>query len=205
MKQKIKLILFDLDGVIFDTKINMRLSWEKVRKIFKIKNSFNNYFKYIGLPFEVILKRLGIKKKADKINKIYIEESIKNFNKIKLYPEVKKTIDNLIKKKIKLGIVTSKDKARTTKLVRKFKIKIKVIVSPSKQLRGKPYPDQLLKAMRISRINPSNTIYVGDMFVDYRAAKNSGVDFVHTIYGYGKKKSFYKYSVRSFKDLSKII
>ena len=73
MKQKIKLILFDLDGVIFDTKINMRLSWEKVRKIFKIKNSFNNYFKYIGLPFEVILKRLGIKKKADKDHKIYID------------------------------------------------------------------------------------------------------------------------------------
>ena len=142
------------------------------------------------MPFETILKRLHIKKNLNKISKTYQNESIRHFNKIKLYPGVAKTLKDLIKRKIKLGIVTSKDKDRTLKLIKKFKINIKLIVSPSKGLRGKPYPDQLLKAMKMSKTNSSNTIYVSDMLVDYKAAKNSGINFIHSRYGYGKKKFF---------------
>ena len=119
------------------------------------------------MPFETILKRLHIKKNLNKISKTYQNESIRHFNKIKLYPGVAKTLKDLIKRKIKLGIVTSKDKDRTLKLIKKFKINIKLIVSPSKGLRGKPYPDQLLKAMKMLKTNSSNTIYVGDMLVDF--------------------------------------
>tara|TARA_B100000700_G_C14999481_1_gene835580 strand:+ start:372 stop:989 length:618 start_codon:yes stop_codon:yes gene_type:complete len=205
VRKNIKLVLFDLDGVIFDTKTNMKMSWQKVQKVFNIKNSFNSYFKHIGLPFHVILKKLRIKGKINKINETYRKESIKKINNIKLYPGVKKTLEALNKRKIKLGIVTSKDRIRTLRLIKKFKVKISLVVSPSKKLRGKPYPDQLLKAMKISKINSSKTIYVGDMFVDYKAAKNSSIGFVHTRYGYGKKKSLYKYSIGKFKDLSKII
>ena len=205
MNKNIKLILLDLDGVIIDSKKNMQMSWNKVRKVFKLKVPFNSYFKHIGLPFETILKRLLIKKNLNKISKTYQNESIRHFNKIKLYPGVAKTLKDLIKRKIKLGIVTSKDKDRTLKLIKKFKINIKLIVSPSKGLRGKPYPDQLLKAMKMLKTNSSNTIYVGDMLVDYRAAKNSGINFIHSKYGYGKKYSFYKYSIKKFKDLAKII
>jgi HAD superfamily hydrolase (TIGR01549 family) len=205
VNKNIKLILLDLDGVIIDSKKNMQMSWNKVRKVFKLKVPFNSYFKHIGLPFETILKRLLIKKNLNKISKTYQNESIRHFNKIKLYPGVAKTLKDLIKRKIKLGIVTSKDKDRTLKLIKKFKINIKLIVSPSKGLRGKPYPDQLLKAMKMLKTNSSNTIYVGDMLVDYRAAKNSGINFIHSKYGYGKKKILYKYSIKQFKDLSKII
>ena len=203
--KNIKLVLFDLDGVIVDTKRNMQLSWSKVQKDFKLKIPFNNYFKCIGLPFEKILKRLNLKKDFNKIHKTYQNESIRQFNKVKLYPGVTKTLEDLNRKKITLGVVTSKDKDRTVKMLKKFKIDIKLIVAPSKGLRGKPHPDQLLKAIKMAKLNSSNTVYVGDMLVDYISAKKSGINFVYAKYGYGKNKTFYKYSIKKFKDLTKFI
>ena len=205
MIKNIKLVLLDLDGVLFDTKKNMKFSWNKVQKNFKLKIPFNNYFEHIGLPFDKILKKLSIKEDFSKIHKTYQDESICQFDKIKLYPGVTKTLKNLNKRSIILGVVTSKDKFRTLKLIKKFKINIKLIVPPSKKLRGKPFPDQLLRATKIAKINCSNTIYVADMLVDYRTAKNSGVSFVHAKYGYGKRYNFYKHSISKFKDLPKII
>ena len=118
MIKNIKLVLLDLDGVILDTKENMKLSWNKVKKDFKLKNSFNDYSKYIGMPFDKILKKLLIKKDFNKIRKTYQNESIRQVNKIKLYHGVIKTLKNLNKRKITLGVVTSKDKFRTLKLIK---------------------------------------------------------------------------------------
>ena len=84
---------------------------------------FNEYFKNIGLPFKVILKKISIKKNLNKIEKVYREESIKQFNKIKLYSEIHETLRKLKKKQIIVGVVTSKDRIRTIKLKRNNVIK----------------------------------------------------------------------------------
>ena len=55
-----KLIIFDLDGVIPDSKENMRVSWNAVNKSLNLKISFKKYFDKIGMPFEDILKKLRI-------------------------------------------------------------------------------------------------------------------------------------------------
>ena len=205
MKTKIKLILLDLDGVIIDSKQNMRISWESVRKITGTNITFKDYFKLIGLPFEKILIELLIKKNFNFIKKIFKKTSISNFNKIKLYPGVKSTLNILKKKKINLGIVTSKDRSRTLKILNKFKIDIKNVVTPSKKLRGKPYPDQLKMAIRKSKSRNKNTIYVGDMIVDFKSAQNARVKFVYASYGYGKFKKKYKFKINKFSELIKII
>jgi phosphoglycolate phosphatase len=65
LTKKLKLIIFDLDGVLVDSRENMLLSWQKVQILFNIKIQFKSYFKNIGLPFGSILKKLGIKKKKN--------------------------------------------------------------------------------------------------------------------------------------------
>ena len=45
----------------------MRLSWESVRKKFEIHQTFEMYFKHVGLPFIKILKNIGIKKTLTKL------------------------------------------------------------------------------------------------------------------------------------------
>ena len=63
----LKLIIFDLDGVIFDTEKNMLESWKQVKKEYKLKKKFKDYKKNIGLPFLKILKNLGINKNQKKL------------------------------------------------------------------------------------------------------------------------------------------
>jgi len=60
--KNIKLILLDLDGVIIDSKLNMKKSWRKVRRETKTTVKFEEYFKCIGMPFKKILAKLKIKK-----------------------------------------------------------------------------------------------------------------------------------------------
>ena len=136
----IKLILFDLDGVLIDSKQNMKLSWNAVRMQFNLTQTFKKYFQNIGLPFYEILKRIGIKKNQKDIEALYNKNSIKNFNKILLFSHVRSTLNYLKKKKYKLGIVTSKNQQRTNKILKKFKLNLfDIVVAPKENLRGKPY------------------------------------------------------------------
>ena len=64
---KKKLLIFDLDGVIFDSKKNMELAWNETSKKYNLNILFPLYFKRIGIPFLEILKSLGVKPK----NEIY--------------------------------------------------------------------------------------------------------------------------------------
>ena len=203
--KKFNTIIFDLDGVLIDSKENMRASWEHVRKKLSVKQKFDNYFKHIGLPFDKILKNIGIKKNIIKITKLYKNQSITNLDKLKMMPGAIQTIKKLNKKNVKVAIVTSKDNERTKLIVKKLKIPIKVLISPRQNLRGKPYPDQLDLAIKNLKSDKKKACYIGDMNVDYIAAKNSKISFVFAKYGYQKLKKKYKIIIRRPIEILKFI
>ena len=96
MKDK-TLYLFDLDGVIIDSKENMELSWNSVNKKYKLNISFEKYFSLIGRDFKEILKILKIKNKnLASIEKSFKNSSIKYFNKYNLFPKVRIVLNSLI-------------------------------------------------------------------------------------------------------------
>ena len=84
---KKKLIIFDLDGVIFDSKKNMKLAWNKTSKKFNLNVKFEKYFEKIGMPFLNILKTLNIKPDK-KIYRFFQKVSFKEIDKINLYDGV---------------------------------------------------------------------------------------------------------------------
>ena len=183
-----KIILFDLDGVLFNTKKNMERSWNDVKKEFGININFKFYFKQIGIPFNQILKKLNIEKNKKKIELFYKKKSIIYNNLVKIYPTVKTTLKYLKQKNYKIGVVTSKDKFRTAKLIKQYKLKFSVVICPSKKLKGKPFPDPINKALNLVNVNHHNAFYVGDTKYDFLAAKRSFVKFILASYGYGKLK-----------------
>lgn len=206
MKQFNKIIIiFDLDGVLINTITLMELAWSEVQKTLNIKQSFSNYKKYIGLPFNTILKKLKINKNRKKIYEIYNEASVRNENIIKLYPGVKKILLKLNLKGYKTAIVTSKDKPRAMRILKRFKIPIKNINCPHKKYKGKPFPDQILRAIKKSRIKPVKVIYIGDMNIDFETAKNSKIDFIFAKYGYESKLKTYKNTIKTFNQIPKIL
>ena len=203
---KNKLIIFDLDGVLIDSKNNMKAAWNYTKKKYKLDVSFNEYFEHVGKPFNSILRSLKILDKKKLIEKEYSKASIKNFNKIKLYKNVKKVL-NLLKKnkKVITAIVTSKNYSRTKKILKLFELKVDYVQCPQKGLRGKPYPDQILRVIKKFKVHKKNCFYVGDTIFDKVSASRSKINFVFAKYGYkiGIKK--YKNAIKDIFESLELI
>ena len=68
---KNKLIIFDLDGVLINSINNMKYALLSTEKKMNIKLNFNDYKKYLGLPFDDIMGKMKIKVDANQIKKNY--------------------------------------------------------------------------------------------------------------------------------------
>jgi len=180
-----RLVLFDLDGVILDSKQNMDCAWADVCEKFSLKIPFQDYFSNIGRPFKDILDILGVVEQQDMIEVVYNQSSLKRIDSSPFFPKVKDYLCFLLKNNIEIGIVTSKSKTRVKPVLNRLGIDFSIVKVPDDICRGKPAPDHLLMAMSLLNIDPSETIFIGDMDVDYMAAKRANIDYLHASWGYG--------------------
>jgi phosphoglycolate phosphatase len=180
-----KLVLFDLDGVLLDSKENMNISWAAVREVHDINIEFEDYFANIGRPFKDILNILNIKKHQSDIEKTFNKISIKLIDQVSFYKGTKSVLNQLFDKKIKTGVVTSKNTIKTQKILNLLDFTFDIVQTPNNSLQGKPAPDHILHAMSELGVDSVDTLYIGDMNVDYEAAKQAQVDYVHALWGYG--------------------
>jgi len=199
---KKKIIIFDLDGVLIDSKKNMKASWSKVKKEFKITVSFEQYFALIGRPFRTILKNLGIKKVMhEEIFQTFNSESKKKINLIQPYRNVLKTLKKLKLKKKTIGILTSKNKERAQFIMKKLKINYNFLVCPKTNLPGKPNPKQINQLIKNRLFNKKDIVFVGDTYIDYKTAKNAKIDFIFAKYGYGNTMKIYNLKINKIKEI----
>ena len=182
---KKKLIVFDLDGVLIDSKSNMNAAWIAVMEKHNIQVTFEEYFQLIGRPFVDILSSLGIDGDHLKIADTYSQYSLENSSLIELFPGVQTTLHWIANAGLKTAVVTSKDKERTKTFLKMMDHQFDLVSTPNEKLPGKPAPDHLLHVMAALHCDPTETIYVGDMIVDKLAAQSASVDYLHASWGYG--------------------
>jgi len=204
IEKKKKLVLFDLDGVLIDSKSNMRQTWELVSNEFGLFIPFENYFSNIGRPFRDILSIIGVTEQQFDIENRYNQLSSQIIGQIKIFSGAQQYLQFLQESDILIGIVTSKEKERAQKILNKFKNQFSVVRTPDGICRGKPAPDHLLMAVALENVDPSETLFVGDMDVDSIAAKRAGIDYVHASWGYGSCGED-EYQLKVFSDINKYI
>ena len=180
-----KLILFDLDGVLLNSKRNMELSWGVVCERHDVNVEFEDYFSNIGRPFKDILDILNINANQADIEKTFNDVSTQLIDQIEFYEGVESVIGQLVNNNIKIGFVTSKNTIKTQKILDLHGFVFDIVQTPNDALKGKPAPDHILYAMSELNMNASDTLYIGDMDVDYEAAKRAQVNYVHALWGYG--------------------
>jgi HAD superfamily hydrolase (TIGR01549 family) len=206
IRQKILLVVFDLDGVLLNSKENMKISWNLVNRKYHLKINFSNYFKNIGIPFFHILKKLKIKQKTKtyykKIKFTYDTTSKNDSVSLNLYKGSKTFLKRLKDKNIKTCILTSKDIFRSKVFLKKFDIKVNKLITPEKIKFPKPHPFALNQLKKIYRIHYSNILFIGDTIHDYKCAKSAKVNYAHVNWGYGKNYKP-KIKINNFLDLNK--
>jgi phosphoglycolate phosphatase len=195
---KYQAIVFDLDGVLIDSKECMRRCWLSVKQKINSDITFETYFQHIGKPFKNILFEIGVpESKWSEAETVYFETQVTFSNIIKPFEGVDYMLNELSKSYV-LGVVTSKSSKTTGIILKQFGWKFSSVVTPENCGRGKPYPDPLLYFSAFEQIEPSRCVYIGDMTVDRDAAEGAGFDFVRAEWGY---QDFAAKSVKSPRKL----
>lgn len=205
--KKKKLIIFDLDGVLINSIHNMKFALNETNKKLGLKIKFSDYRKYIGLPFDKIMKNLKIKGNSEIIKKNYSYFSKKKISSLKIN---KKLLNCLVKLKKKnfICIFTSKDKTRTNIILKKYSL-FDYIVTSSDVKNGKPNPEGLKKILKKFNIKNTSAIFFGDSYYDYIASEKAKIKFIFVKWGYSKfrdlktKKKIA--SINNYKEINSVI
>ena len=214
--QKIKAVLFDLDGTLVDTAPDFVLSLNNIltRHGFPSlepslirSNVSDGSAKLTSLGF-------GINKDDpdfDKLRKEFLDEYKINLLKNSfLFTGIDKLIKFLLSNNIKFGIVTNKPREYAEPLVKNFQEleKSEILICSDDILEPKPSAEGINVALKHLNISGSETFYIGDHINDLDAGANAGVRIIACYYGYSLNSKNNPYTcdiANSSEDLTKII
>ncbi len=182
-----KLALFDLDGVLVDSRAAMQEAWESVQRDLGVTVPFEAYFREIGRPFADIMERLGLSEQREEIERVYFAYAVRTAPRVPAFPGVEEALARLAVAGVKLGVVTSKARPQTYWTLSQFDVPFETIQTPEDRHPGKPSPWPLLIAASEARTDVADAVFIGDMDVDCAAARHAGMRFLHAAWGYGRR------------------
>ncbi|MGG7142852.1 HAD family hydrolase [Clostridium nigeriense] len=167
--EKVKLVIFDMDGLIFDTEKLSYASWAEAAKNFNFDFELKLFHKMLGTNHESI-RNLLISELGDKID---VDEYIKEKRRINLAmlengAEKKPGLDDLLKyleeKNIKKAVATSSNREVALNLLEKASILhyFNYVLCGDEVKKSKPDPEVFLNVAKKLDVNPRNCIVLED-------------------------------------------
>lgn len=190
----IKFVIFDLDGTLLNTLEDLKESTNfalsqfgyPTRTLGEIKN-------FVGNGVKKLIERAVPKNctNVDECLSVFKENYSKNmYNNTTPYIGIINILKELKENGIRLAVVSNKfDKAVKELCQKYFPNLIDIAIGQSENIRPKPCPDGVFKAMEILGANITNTIYVGDSDVDIHTAKNSHLPCIGVCWGFRDRKN----------------
>jgi len=188
MVNKIKLIIFDYDGVIVDSFPTIHKAYQSVCKKLgkRCPSKFSDFRKIYGMSLKDLYNNLGFltEEERKKVRELSDEEILKQ------EPKFFHKIDEVIKvlgKEYKLILVSFNSQKEIERKLGTLGVKEhfdKVIGSNPSEFIKKS--DMLKKLISDSRLNPEEIILIGDRINDYYDAKEAGINNILLVdYGWG--------------------
>ena len=196
LKKEVKAILFDLDGVLVDSeKAWFRVINDACRH-FGFKHVQKEQFeKRFGAPIEDDVKFLFRGRTIKEVEAFYNKDFGRRAKFVKLFPQSKIALKKLRDRKVKLGLISNSTTLIVSAILKRFGLKkyFNAVVTMDDVKKGKPAPDMVLKACKMLKVKPKNTILVGDTKNDMIAGKRAGcVTIGYKVEGDYKIKSLKK-------------
>ena len=214
MKNKIKLIIFDLDGTLINSlkDITNALNYS-LQQLHIHKFTPNQIKELIGggvtKLIEKSLRKIDINNyevriPAKKFKEYYSEHCIDN---TRLYPYVIQTLKKL--KKYKKAVVSNKPEIFCKKILKELNISeyFDIIVGGDTTKRKKPDPEPIIYVLNKLGIKREETVIVGDGETDIEAGKKAKIKTIAVSYGFRKKEQLKEadYLIDEIKEILKIL
>ena len=188
----IKLIIFDFDGTLGDTRRNIVMAIKELQLPSRTEAECAST---IGLPLAKCFKTMFpdiqdelIPRCAETYRRIFNE----NLQKItpEAFPGVVKTLKTLKEQGFTLTIASSRSRNSLTELTQNMGIAdyISYIIGADDVKEAKPKPEPVLKTLTAMQFDASETLVVGDMAVDILMGANAGTKTCGVTWGNGSRE-----------------
>ncbi|MBV9575899.1 MAG: HAD-IA family hydrolase [Gammaproteobacteria bacterium] len=192
MTHAINAVLFDLDGTLLDTALDLLQALNRLRQKFALS----------PLPMSALRPLVSLGSKAMIKYAFEIEEHEQQFDPLRkefltyyeenivattvFFPQIEKVLLQLDEQNIPWGIVTNKPIKYTKKILQQlqFEKRPACTICGDTLATYKPDPAPILYACQLLKISPENCLYVGDAATDVIASKAAGTKSLVALYGY---------------------
>ena len=213
-----KLLIFDLDGTLLDTRKDLARAVNKMREHYNLEHlSLETIVSYVGNGITKLAERALSDCMSDK-NKPQSAEAaavISKYYADKLcvdtrpYPGVVEGLKELCKRNdAKLVVITNKPEVPARELCERTGISdyFDHIFGGDSFNNMKPHPEPLLGALKITDCNIDGSWMIGDNYTDLEAGRRAELSCCFCEYGFGnpKQETGYK-TIASFSELLDII
>ena len=207
-----KAVIFDMDGVIFDTEKVYLDIWIEVFEKYGYKMTKELYVNVMGTGRKNVIKTF-LENFGDDlpIEKMYEEKDNQLFyiienQGIPLKEGVKELFSMLKEKNYKIALATSAKRERVEKQIKDkwLKESFDAIVCGDDVEKGKPSPDIFLKAAKKIDVEPEKCFVVEDSPAGIKAAFSGGMKGIHVEDLKAADEDILKYCEKNFKNLQEI-
>jgi HAD superfamily hydrolase (TIGR01509 family) len=194
---RVKAILFDIDGTLSDSDDQMVQSVERILKVFYRSNeSCHSLARWLVMAVESpgnFLYNLADRFDLDSLFiRLLNKKTRRKKHRVRKYwiiPGVEALLI-VLAAKYHLGVVSARDERTTLAFLRQFDLEkyFSVVVTSQTCRYTKPFPDPLLYAAECLAVEPGECLMVGDTTVDMKAAVYAGMQAVGVLCGFGRQR-----------------
>ncbi|HYM12666.1 MAG TPA: phosphoglycolate phosphatase [Bryobacterales bacterium] len=188
----VELLVFDLDGTLIDSKLDLALSVNATRAGLNLPPlSDDTVFSYVGNGAPVLIRKAI----GEQYSEAQLQRSLEFFlnyyrrhmlDNTRLYPGAEAALERLQAAGLRMAVLTNKPVRFSRDLLRGLGVadRFRLVYGGNSFETKKPHPEGLSQAMAELGARPEQTMVVGDSAVDVRTARNAGAWACGVTYGF---------------------
>ncbi|MGG4091504.1 HAD family hydrolase [Paenibacillus lautus] len=178
-------VIFDIDGTLLNSDQAILMAFQKaLLEETGQEHSIEMLTSFMGMTSVNSLTKLGVPDVAQANAKI-LQYLRRFFHLMGLYSGIEDMLQQLKKKNVHMGIVTSKTREEFTTDFLPLGINdfFSCVVCADDTSKHKPEAEPLLKYMELTGVNPAKSVYIGDTLYDQQCADAAKIDFALALWG----------------------